>query len=98
MDQEESQDKEMKEKYGDKWTRQASAEVSGTIRKQLEYYIQKCAQEKKFDTKVKSIIDLNLKQLEKIELDKEELISGIPHSMSFSKFLSPAVLKYFTLR
>jgi len=98
LDKEELQDKEMKEKYDDKWTRQPSAELNGTIRKQLEYYTQKCIQGKESDAKVKSIIELNLKQLEKIEWDKEDLIAAIPRSANASKFLSPTAIKYFTIQ
>lgn len=94
IDKEEAQDKEMREKYGDKWTRQGSGEINGTIRKQLEYYAQKFAQGKEADDKVRSVVEVNQKQFERLEMDKADLIAGIPRSVNSSKFLSPSAIRW----
>ncbi len=85
---EEEDDENMRAKYGSKWTRTKSRDLSAGMWKQLDYYQSKLEACKKADQHIKELLETKEEYLELIEFDRGEIVAKIPKSSHAERQLS----------
>eukprot|EP00826_Nyctotherus_ovalis_P036486 TRINITY_DN3238_c0_g2_i1.p1 TRINITY_DN3238_c0_g2~~TRINITY_DN3238_c0_g2_i1.p1 ORF type:complete len:560 (+),score=173.41 TRINITY_DN3238_c0_g2_i1:182-1861(+) len=78
IEQEENEDKMLREQYGDLWKREPSTNTNRSIKTQLGYYETALVQGMKTDAKLKSVIEKCADKLVLLDKNKTELTGMMP--------------------
>jgi hypothetical protein len=93
LKEEENEDKELKEKYGLKWTRLPSLSLNVNMLKQLENFKQKYEAERQLEKATKESAQASKFAFDLLELDRESITNKIPKSSKDGTELPASALK-----